>query len=363
MFDLSFDNVSISSPIDELLTTALDIRFPNKNKKKVIKTKNGYNFACPFCGDSDTDDHKKRGNLFLTTNTYKCYNCGYYCSQKNFFYKLKDYDYLDYIPSEHLKNSKYIKITESVKLDNLTFLNFDLHNVINDYGIDKDYFKEFFSAEEVSKFPSVLTYLKNRNVFKLDKFLWKYSTNQLIILNIDESTNKILSYETRQFSKTKHKYLKYTLKGMYGQIQREFDDLDENLNKLETISIYHNILNADLTKDIIYTEGAIDSSFFENSISLGSVSNKPPFELDNCKYILDFDKPGFLKMKELLKDRNSVFLWTKFLKKYNIPFQDPLSGNFKYDVNDIVNYCYKNGIDKINWNLYFSNDPMDLIYM
>jgi predicted RNA-binding Zn-ribbon protein involved in translation (DUF1610 family) len=34
------------------------------------------NFACPYCGDSEKVRTKKRGNVWLNTLIYRCYNCG-----------------------------------------------------------------------------------------------------------------------------------------------------------------------------------------------------------------------------------------------------------------------------------------------
>jgi len=350
------------SSMKELLETSLSARFTNKDKRKVVQSRNGFNFACPFCGDSDSDSTKKRGNIFLGTNTYKCYNCGYFCSQKNFFYKMKSLDFVDYIPSQFLKESKYEKITENVKLDNIAFLNFDLHKSIDVYGIDKQYFKDYLNIDDADTYDYIVNYLNKRNIKKRDKFLWDNNRHKLYILNIDDNTQKIISFQIRQFGKTNRKYLNYTTRGMYEVFHRDIPD-DEQFAKIDIISIYFNILNVSLNEPLIYTEGAMDSMFFNNAMSIGSVTNKPPFELDNCKYILDFDKPGLKKAIELIKNKSSVFLWTKFLKDYNIPYKDPLGCDFKLDVNDIIIYTNKNNIKIKSWDNYFSNNPLDLLYI
>lgn len=338
-------------------------RFPTQREKQnVYSTKNGLNFACPFCGDSTKDPNKKRGNLFLLTNTFKCYNCGFYTSQRDFFFKMREMDYLDggTIPLEYLKNSTYQKISENVKLGNLTFINFDLHEVLSKYGIDKTIFKEFFFLMEVEENTSILNYLKGRNILDHSNFLWDGGAKRLFILNMDKGTGKIIGYQTRQFGNTKTKYLNYKLSRMYEEFKKEVP-VDEGFDKLDTLSIYFNILNVDLSQDIIYTEGAIDSSFFRNGISLGSVVNQPPFETPNSKYLLDFDKVGVKKSTELLKDKSFIFLWRKFLKKHKIPFREPIEG-FKLDPNDVINYAFKNNI-KLDWYSFFSNSSLDLLYL
>ena len=350
------------SSMKELLESSLAVRFTNKDKRKVIQSRKGFNFACPFCGDSDNDATKKRGNLFLNTNTYKCYNCGYFCSQKNFFYRIKNLEYVDYIPSDFLKDSKYEKITENVKLDNIAFLNFDLHKALDTYGIDREYFKEYLNIDEADNYDYIINYLNKRKIKKIDKFLWDNERYKLYILNIDDASQKILGFQIRQFGKTKSKYLNYTTSRMYELFKREIPT-DDHFMKIDLMSIYFNILNVSLNDPLIYTEGAMDSMFFSNSMSLGSVTNKPPFELDNCKYLLDFDKPGLKKAIELLKNKSTVFLWSKFLKDHNIPYKDPMSCNFKLDVNDVIIYTNKNNIKIKGWDEYFSNHPLDLLYI
>jgi hypothetical protein len=45
-------------------------------KQEVNESDDKLNFACPFCGDSEKDPRKKRGNFYLANNSYKCYNDG-----------------------------------------------------------------------------------------------------------------------------------------------------------------------------------------------------------------------------------------------------------------------------------------------
>jgi predicted RNA-binding Zn-ribbon protein involved in translation (DUF1610 family) len=59
-------------------------RFPNISTKQQIAPKVGrLNIACPYCGDSATDHWKKRGNLYLASFNYHCFNCGYHTNYEN----------------------------------------------------------------------------------------------------------------------------------------------------------------------------------------------------------------------------------------------------------------------------------------
>ena len=57
------------------------------HKTKIDRYGNRLNFSCPYCGDSD-EKRKKRGNFYLDTQGYKCYNggCGVFKSSLSFFY-------------------------------------------------------------------------------------------------------------------------------------------------------------------------------------------------------------------------------------------------------------------------------------
>ena len=64
--------------IQDFVKDLLKNRFPRQIlKQKVYDTDpDKLNFACPYCGDSEKDHTKKRGNLYLSTNAYKCFNDG-----------------------------------------------------------------------------------------------------------------------------------------------------------------------------------------------------------------------------------------------------------------------------------------------
>ena len=66
--------------IKELIGDILRKEFAgNAGKQKMYEAGNRLNISCPYCGDS-SNPRKKRGNFYLDTLTYKCYNggCGIY---------------------------------------------------------------------------------------------------------------------------------------------------------------------------------------------------------------------------------------------------------------------------------------------
>ena len=76
--------------IEDLINNVLVKEFPGEhNKHKIYRAGNRLNFSCPYCGDSN-DGRKKRGNFYLDTLSYKCYNggCGIF---KDIYSILKDF--------------------------------------------------------------------------------------------------------------------------------------------------------------------------------------------------------------------------------------------------------------------------------
>ena len=62
--------------IEDLLNGVLKKSFPSDyNKQKIYLAGNRMNFSCPYCGDSN-NSRKKRGNFYINTLSFKCYNGG-----------------------------------------------------------------------------------------------------------------------------------------------------------------------------------------------------------------------------------------------------------------------------------------------
>ena len=58
-----------------ILQNILDKTHHDSERRRMKKMSNRTNVACPICGDSHDDAHKKRGNLYHKNLFYKCYNC------------------------------------------------------------------------------------------------------------------------------------------------------------------------------------------------------------------------------------------------------------------------------------------------
>ena len=61
--------------IKNILTSIVARSHKESVKKQVREYTDRLNFACVYCGDSEKDISAKRGNLYLNTLIYKCFNC------------------------------------------------------------------------------------------------------------------------------------------------------------------------------------------------------------------------------------------------------------------------------------------------
>lgn len=336
------------------LEEILNFRFSdNKYKRNIrIRGNNRINFACPLCGDSHSDNSKKRGNIILEPGefqyTYKCFNCGAYMPLKEFFNKFNstlDLSTIEYI-SKAKSDFSYIK-----KSDSSAYLLFDI-DYIDSFAIDREYLKTKLNLIDVTKDNSAGKYLIARNQYNFDRFLYDNYNNIIYILNLT-STGKILGIQTRVMNSVYNgpKYKTYKLSNIYSMMLHEEREIS---NDLDTLSMFFNILLVNYNKNIIVVEGPLDSFLINNCIATCGATKSIPIEF-NFYYLYDDDKTGRKKAFEKLNNKHYVFLWDKFKNDLMLPKKD------KWDFNDVINYCKINNKKVPNILEYFSNDEFDLI--
>lgn len=352
----------INEFVIEAVKEILENRFSSIHKRRLAAysaMNKSLNFACPFCGDSDSNDKKKRGHLYSETKTYKCWNCGTYCSQKRFFSLCRDNGYLvENIKDEIFEESNYDVIYKSLNSSsNMSFLTYTLEDTINKYAVSKEEFTEWFKCIEIEHTP-MEDYLLKRKIYKHSQFLYNEKYNKLYILNVDNVSQKIISYQVRNFNISGNipKYENYKLSNMYIHMHKELPE-DEDFLKLDELSIFFNIFNIDVSKPFYYFEGYLDSCSLKNTVSINSAHLNLPIVTENTRIIYDKDKTGLDVMINALSKRLKVFLWGKFLKD-NMIVNDK---SRKLDFNQMM-------IENNNLNLndiedYFSNNKLDIVYL
>lgn len=354
-FDSSTSKEELIDEIMPKLQQILVERFPDNPQKQKIKIySDRISFAAPCCGDSMKDYSKKRGNIILEgkfQNSYKCHNCGTYMSLSSFFKKYNhplSLSSISYV-SSHKPNTQSTFSSDA----SINYL-FDL-NLIEQYSVTKQYLKEKLNLEECSDAEknSAYYYLINRKQFNYSKFLYSRSDNLLFVLNLTPNNN-IIGIQTRslnQFYKGSSKYKTYNLSNIYKLLLKEEKEVPDEVNKL---SMLFNSLLVNYNVPVTVVEGPMDSFLIKNCIALCGAGKHIGFDL-NYRYLFDYDKTGIKHTIEMLENGSAVFLWSKLIKDYNLPKRE------KWDINDLVIYCYNNNIRFPNLDKYFSSDNLDLL--
>lgn len=312
--------------------------------------------ACPYCGDSHTDDTKKRGNLYWDTLQYHCYNCGHHTNihtmAKDFQVRMGQsqdtFNVIDYIQSNKMK----VKQSDA--------LQHGILKKLNDIAITVDEFKKFARAEEIQPGDWIWFKLKERLLHnRAEEFLYSPKTYKLWILNFGANGN-IIGVQSRRMKGYGQRYLTYDIGKLYEEMKKEHGLTEEELARVNKASTLFGIMQLNFQRDVTIFEGPLDAKFMSNSLALATAgrSTEEFDEMATVRYMFDNDKTGKKKMIEKLKKGRSVFMWQKFLQDFKLD---------KYDIkdlNDLMLKCYelKNDAHK-KINDYFTSSQLDLWYI
>ena len=364
---------NIKSKIQDIL----DRKFVNdpRIKRKIDSYHDRLNFCCPLCGDSRTDIRKKRGNIYLDTLHYHCYNCGEHMGINSFLHHFgenlsnEDKVAVHEIQQNSKKFEKRVSSSQaSMSMRLLDMLAIPKMILFKQLGIVSPY-----KNEEASN------YLKSR---KIDIRDWKYfaydaKTMELYILNITPS-DRVIGYQTRNLNpkSDKSRYLSKRLSTIYADVFKkdmngiterlllkeplgekyiqEEDGIENIVFNLDRLSGIFNIMNVDMTRTLTIMEGPIDSLGLDNSIALQGASKQLEGffdDIENVRYLYDNDKMGRQMTLKRLKGHGSVFLWGKYLQLIDT----------KEKVKDVNDLQKKNLLNRELLEQCFTNDEFDAI--
>lgn len=332
----------------------LETRFANEpsHKRQLKIYKNRLQFSCPFCGDSD-EYNKKRGNLYLDKNFYKCYNAGCplsYMSTVKFLSKFNELGNFSFEELDQLKKveSTFNSFTNSVGNESLEKISIPRQNLktllkLKDFDELKDY--------------DLINFIKNRKLKKFkSKFLFFEPFKQIYVLNTNKTGDKILSFQIRNLNDKYVKYITYNWEKMLEKcgLKQHITFDRKQIDLINQESLKFNILTVNLSKLTFITEGPIDSFFLPNALSPVGIKRMPLLEdLPKPYFIYDNDKTGMDYAQRACKNRKWIFKWDEFLKDKNLPL------NLK-DINDVFKI---KPITQTELLKYFTNDPLDLILL
>lgn len=343
--------------INGILSFILRKTFPdNFGKQKLYSYHGRIAISCPYCGDSK-DPKKKRGNLYLKTFTYKCYNdgCGIF---KNLNQIVRDFDIREMLTNDEIQEISEIS-RDSIRGKKIrNSIDYFFAENYKDILVPRDTLKEELGLVEV-KGTFGESWLLKRNHTPDLKFLWDPRRKNLYLLNLTGDENKVLGLQIRSIVKKNEgsKYYTYKLSGIYKNLlKKTTPEIILRAEEVDPISTVFGFSFVDLDSMITVFEGPMDAWLCPNSIALCSINNPFPFEVDNKRWFLDGDSAGRKKSTSILLEKGEqVFLWGKFLKENNFPDRE------KWDLNDVVNYLRAEN-KKINrLDNYFSSNKLDIL--
>lgn len=372
------ENITIEN-IKGKIQNILNKKFANDSyiKRKIDVYHDRYNICCPLCGDSRTDVRKKRGNLYLDSLSYHCYNCGGHMGINSFLHHFdEDLSSEDKIVVHEIQqNSKKFERRVSSTQSSMSM------TLLDKLAIPKDVLFRQLGIISPYRDVTASNYLKSRMINIKD---WKYFaynplTRELYILNTSP-LDRVIGFQIRQLDPKSHKQ-RYTssrltkifsdvfnkdingiverilLKEPLGQKYIEEEDGIENIvANLDRLSGIFNIMNVNLSQPLTIMEGPIDSLAIANSIALQSAAKHLDGffdEVENVRYLFDNDKTGKEMSLKKMKNHKTVFLWGQYLdmikSKNNIKDINDLQKQNLFNI-DIIEKC-------------FSDDELDAMYI
>lgn len=368
--------------IVHFVETLLRKRFHDVLEKQKIDESSDrkLNFACPICGDSEKKVSKKRGNLYLDTGAYKCFNdgCMAYMTLAEFVAKMSKEQGI-MLPSFVLE-SEY-KPVKQHRDDNqlIRFLTSDtgklvtITDVINRFGLKR--------LDQVDDGSRALNYLKGRDLDLVEDFgdcLYSdASDNKVFIFNFDRRSGRLLGFSMRSLNPDAER--KYIIK-TYTDLANIFLQKDlpkQTIDDANFLNNYFNILNIDFSKPVLLAEGQFDSLLLDNCIATSGVSKAKSIMSNlgakqGLRIIFDRDRAGKVQMMNFVKQGYSVFLWNKAiaeLKKSSQSSQEFIEINSIKDINDLFSFLRNREpgytLKRFNsWiSSHFSETVYDMVYL
>ena len=328
--------------IKDKLQLILNRSFKESYRRKIDVYHDRLSFCCPCCGDSRTDIRKKRGNLYLDSLSFHCYNCSEHMGVNALLHRVgEDLSNEDKIVVHEIQqNAKKFERRVSSGQGSMSM------TLLEKLGVPKMIFFKQLGIISPYKNERVSSYLKGRMISIQD---WKYfaydsKTDELYILNLTPS-DKIIGFQIRQLNPNsiKSRYISKRMTRLYSDVFnkdinhivevvlgreplgekyiQEEDGIENIVANLDRLSGIFNIMNVNMNQPITIMEGPIDSLAIPNSIALQGASKQLDGffdDIDNVRYVYDNDKAGKQAAIKKLKSHKTVFLWTQYLNKMNI---------------------------------------------
>lgn len=293
---------------------------------------NQYNFRCPICGDSKTNQYEKRGWIYKKSNSFwfHCFNGG--CESMsfiNFVKKTHPELITDIFKKKFSEKDKQEKVIEKLKESIQTFIDFPLISIdrLDLEHIAKKYVLNRMIPEDRH---SLLYYTDDFKKFANEQCNNKYShwrfTDERLIIPMRKIDGSVFAFQGRSLEEDS--FLRY--------ISCKIDSDFPKVFGLERV---------DFSKDIFCLEGPLDSLFIENGIAFAgsdlSEENLNRFFNKN-QVVICFDleprnKEICDKIERFIKTGFRVCLLPKYLKTYGKDINKFIENGLTIDeINNIV---------------------------
>ena len=272
------------------------------------KSRNLFNFRCPYCGDSKKNKSKARGFVYAVKNEYfyKCHNC----SKGTTLGKLIEYIdpqlYKQYVIEKYKSgNNNTVQEPEfkfePVKFDDKTLKDLTRFDKIPNHPAYKMFIENRHLKDYHDKLYVTWHFYDWVNKLIPNKFPNIKEDHPRVIIPFLDVDNKMFAFQGRAFGDEEPKYI--TIK------------LDENKRRI------YGLDRLDINKTIYITEGPIDSLFLPNAIAVAGSD----LEIKNLKrkavYVFDNEPRNreiTQKMEKLIEKNYNICIWPKSLKYKDI---------------------------------------------
>lgn len=326
----------------------VDVKYANMLAPRLrnFKHKGEYlwNFSCPVCGDSKTNQSKARGFIYkMKTGLFvKCHNCGYSTNIGNLIKYLDPVMYQEYVlenykeggaPRSHHKDVK-IAVPTIIKQPELTDSILDPIKRIDELPVDHPAVQYVLNRKIPTKFLGLLYYAPKFKAYVNhvvpNKFRDLDEEHPRLIIPYFNRHGKCFAFQGRAFGKEEPKY--YTIK---------VDDTEEKVYGLDRVNY---------AKPIYITEGPIDSMFIPNAIAVsGSSFNTPTVQALKTNSTVIYDNeprsPELTKLiKKTIEAGFRVCLWPDAVDEKDIN-EMIMNGKTPQEILDLIDENSYSGIE------------------
>ena len=272
------------------------------------KSRNLFNFRCPYCGDSQKNKSKARGFVYAVKNEYfyKCHNCSKGTTLSKLIEYIDPQLHKEYIIEKYKTgNNNTTKEPEfkfePVKFDDKALKELTRLDTIPDHPAYKMFVEKRCLQNYHDKLYVSWNFYAWVNSIIPNKFPNIKEDHPRVVIPFLDVDNKMFAFQGRAFGDEQPKYITIKL-----------DEKKRRIYGLDTL---------DVNKKTYITEGPIDSLFLPNAIAVAGSDLEIKTLKRKAVYVFDNEpRNGEIvnKIKKLIEKNYKICLWPKSLKYKDI---------------------------------------------